>query len=293
MKVPVSILVPTKNEICNLPRCLSVIKDWADEIVVVDSYSTDGTVECARSAGVNVLSFTYNGGWPKKRQWALDIYPFRNEWILLLDADEILSEPLKYEIDQAIRAPEFDGYWLRFDIVFLGRQLKHGATGLRKLSLFRRGKGRFEKRLENQTTSMCDMEVHEHVIVDGRVGSLRNAVRHENLQTLDRYIEKHNAYSNWAARVLPYGDDSGVKPDLFGTQAARRRWLVRTFMHWPFSPFAYFLFIYAIRLGFLDGKPGFLYCVFQSIQMFHVKTKIYEQALGDGNVIKLGFSRRN
>lgn len=284
MKVPVSILVPTKNEVCNLPRCLSAVKDWADEIVVVDSQSTDGTVECARSAGASVLTFAYDGGWPKKRQWALDTYSFRNKWILLLDADEILPEALKNEIEQAIGAPDYDGYRLRFEIVFFGRQLKHGATGLHKLSLFRRGKGRFEKRLENQSTSMCDMEVHEHVIVQGRVGTLRNAVRHENLHSLDRYIEKHNAYSNWAAKVFLDGDDSGVKPDLFGTQAARRRWLVRTFMSWPFSPLAHFLFLYVMRLGFLDGKPGFLYCVFQAIQMFHVKAKIYEQTIDNATV---------
>ncbi len=279
MRVPVSVLIPVKNEINNLPGCLDAIKDWADEIVVVDSASTDGTIECANAAGAVVMQFRYKGGWPKKRQWAMDRYRFRNDWILLLDADEVLLDPIKDEIREAIRRKDFDGYRMRLEIVFLGRQLKHGASGLLKLNLFRKGKGRFERRLREQDLSMGDVEVHEHIYVDGPVGLLRNVVRHENLNSIERYIEKHNAYSNWSASVFLEGEDTEIKPRFWGYQAERRRWLVKNFLMWPLSPLAYFLLIYIGKLGFLDGKQGFIYSAFQAVQLFHTKTKIHEARL--------------
>ncbi len=187
-RVSLSILIPTRNEAKNLSHCLSVLKDWASEIVIVDSHSTDDTLKIAQSFGVKVLQFQYEGGWPKKRQWALDTYNFSNEWILLLDADEILLDPIKREIEKAILSEQYDGYWLRFQLFFLGKQLKHGGFDLWKLFLFRKGKGRYEKRLNTQDTRMSDIEIHEHVVVGGTVGKLKNPIRHENFNSLFRYI---------------------------------------------------------------------------------------------------------
>ncbi len=273
---PVAVLIATRNEERNLTRCLEPLGGWADEIVVVDSASTDRTVEIAESSGATVVQFRYQGGWPKKRQWALDTYAFRNPWILLLDSDEILADEVKAEIDAAVRQRDFDGFWLGFRIVFLGRLLRFGGTRLFKLALFRHGRGRYEKRLEDQDASMQDMEIHEHVVVDGRVGRLRSPVRHENCNRLDRYIEKHNAYSNWESRVLWQGGRGELRPRLFGTQAERRRFLKRIFLRWPGSPVAAFLYRYILQLGFADGIPGLIYCTFQAVQLFHVKAKLYE-----------------
>ena len=227
----------------------------------------------AEAAGAVVLQFRYAGGWPKKRQWALDTHGWRNDWILVLDADEILTEPLKFEIDEAVRRKGHDGYWLSFQIVFLGRTLRHGDTEFRKLSLFQRTQGRYEQRLAQQDVSMSDIEVHEHVVVSGRVGRLRHAVRHENWNSLDRYITKHNEYSNWEAGVFLNGADSGLRPSLFGNQAQRRRWLKRTFLMLPGSPAWWFLYGYVVHLGFLDGRAGFVYAMFRFVQAFHVKAK--------------------
>jgi glycosyltransferase involved in cell wall biosynthesis len=276
--VPISVLIPVRNEARNLPRCLEALQGWTDEIVVADSFSNDGTAEIAESYGAEVVQFAYKGGWPKKRQAILDSFHFRNEWVLLLDADEILLPPLKQEIEAAIKTSAFDGYWLRLEIYFLGRQLRHGDTALWKLSLFRKGKGRYEKRLERQDSSMADMEVHEHVVVDGRTDRLRNPVRHENFNTLDRYIQKHNEYSNWEAHVIHEGSGGELQPTFWGHQAQRRRWLKRLSLRIPGSPFLLFSHKYLFRLGFLDGVPGLLYCCFQAIQLFHVKAKLFELA---------------
>src|SRR5262249_40120835 len=160
---PVSVLIAVRNEERNLPRCLEGIRDWAGEVVVVDSQSSDRTVDVAKSFGATVLQFDYQGGWPKKRQWALDTYSFRHESILLLDADEILEDAIKCEIDAAVRQPKFVGYYLRYQIIFLGRKLRFGDTQLWKLALIRKGHAHYEKRLEQQDVSMQDMEIHEHV----------------------------------------------------------------------------------------------------------------------------------
>jgi glycosyltransferase involved in cell wall biosynthesis len=278
--VPISVLLPTRNESRNLPRCLDAIKDWADEIVIVDSHSSDSTVEIAQSYGAQVLQFDYQGGWPKKRQWALDTFPFRNQWILVLDADEILLEPVKQEIGEAVRQSPFDGYWVRFEIVFLGRQLRHGNGALWKLSLFRRGKGRYEEQLKSQDASMGDMEVHEHVVVDGCVARLKHPVRHENINALDRFIQKHNEYSNWSAKSYLFGGSSGITPRFWGNQAERRRWLRRRVIRFPCLPFLYFLLVYVLKCGFLDGIAGYTYAAFHAIQIFHTKAKIYELKKG-------------
>lgn len=274
--VPVSVLIPTRNESLNLPRCLEAIAEWADEIVVVDSRSTDGTVEIANSYGATVIQFDYPGGWPKKRQWALDTFRFRNDWILLLDADEILLDPVKREIGEAVRAGDVDGYWLRLRLHFLGRPLRHGGFDLWKLSLFRRGQGRFEERVGAQDPSMSDIEIHEHVIVRGATGRLKSPIRHENWNSLYRYIEKHNAYSQWEARVYFEGWEGEVGPSLFGNQAQRRRWLKIRLVRVPGFPILTFLYHYVARAGFLDGRAGLIYCALKGIQRFHAKAKLYE-----------------
>ena len=271
-----SVIIPVRNEAKNLPRCLQSVKDAA-QIYVVDSQSTDGTAEIVRAHGGELVQFHYQGGWPKKRQWAMNTLPIACDWILFLDADEVLTAELSEEIAEAIRNPVLDGYFVLLRTRFLGRVLRHGDIGLWKLSLFRRGKGRFECRLKDQDTSMADMEVHEHVIVNGPTAKLQNVLTHHNVESLSRYIQKHDEYSNWESRVLIQpASDRELPSSLFGTQAQRRRWLKRKMFSLPGSPVLLFLYRYFLRLGFLDGVPGLIYCGFQAVQMFHTKAKIFE-----------------
>ena len=275
--LPVSVIIPARNEAHNLPRCLASLAS-AGEVYLIDSQSSDDTVRIAESYGVKVAQFHYRGGWPKKRQWAMDTLPLNYDWILLLDADEVLTPELAAEIRGAIQAPDADGYSIALEMYFLGRRLRHSGASFWKLSLFRKGLGRFECRLQDQTTSMADMEVHEHVIVNGRTRRLQHPLVHHNVESLDRYIQKHNEYSNWEARVWLDGNknEDEIQPSLWGNQAGRRRWLRRHFLELPGSPALFFLYKYFARLGFLDGIPGLIYCVFQGVQFFHIKAKIYE-----------------
>lgn len=278
--LPLTVIIPVRNEAANLSRCLNALRG-VGEVYVIDSQSQDATAAIAASFGAQMVQFHYAGGWPKKRQWALDSLPIAFEWILLLDADEILTPQLADEIRRVISDPSIDGYYVTLQMHFLGRQLRHGGACFSKLSLFRRGKGRFECRLHEQDQSMCDMEVHEHVIVSGCVGSLRAPLMHRNVESLSHYIRKHDRYSNWESHVLaaPNVSASELQPQLLGNQAQRRRWIKKCFFRFPGSPAALFLYRYFARLGFLDGIPGLIYCLFQAIQMFHTKAKIYEQRM--------------
>jgi glycosyltransferase involved in cell wall biosynthesis len=280
-RLPVSVIVPVRNEAPNLAACLESLRG-VGEVYVVDSGSTDETSQIACSFGARVVQFRYRGGWPKKRQWALDSLPLNYDWVLLIDADESLTPKLAAEMETAIRNPSVDGYYIGLEMFFLGKWLRHCGASFQKLSLFRRGAGRFECRTVDQDASMCDMEVHEHVLVSGKCGQLKHLLLHRNIENLSRYIQKHNEYSNWEVCVAKDHTQNGpmqLKPSLWGTQAQRRRWLRSKFFKFPGSPLLFFLYKYVLRLGFLDGVPGLIYCGFQAIQFFHIKAKLYEAEL--------------
>ncbi len=275
-KLPVTVIIPVRNEAKNLPRCLRSLGE-VGEVIVVDSHSTDATVEIAREFGAQVVQFHYQGGWPKKRQWAMDTLPLAHDWVLLLDADEVLTPDLTAEIRRAIQSTEINGYYIALRMYFLGRVLRHSDASFWKLSLFRRGKGKYECRLKDQDASMADMEVHEHVFVEGKTARLQHPLIHHNIESLSRYIQKHDEYSNWEAKVLSQeSGGSEISASLFGTQAQRRRWLKQRLFAVPGSPVLLFLYRYVFRLGLLDGVPGLIYSSFQAVQMFHTKSKIYE-----------------
>jgi glycosyltransferase involved in cell wall biosynthesis len=275
-KVDITVIVPTKNEEKNLAYCLEPIYEWANKVIVVDSNSTDKTAEIAAKYNAEVIPFTYKGGWPKKRQYVLDNYAFGTTWVLLLDADEILTPDSKKEIEAAIAKADYDGYYLFFRMEFLGRMLIKSDPGLRKLSLFRAGKGGYEKRFEAQDNSMGDMEVHEHVIVNGKVGTLQQPIIHRNINSLSRFIIKHDEYSNYECRVHTEGAETDIKVRFWGTKEERRRYLKKKLIRNPLAPIAYFFYLYFLKGGFLEGMAGFYYVLYQCIYLYFVSSKIYE-----------------
>lgn len=283
--LPVTAIVAARNEARNLPRCLTSLRSIA-EVYVIDSQSTDKTVEIAEAHGAHVVQFHYRGGWPKKRQWAIESLPIANDWIFIVDADEALTPELAAEIRTAVQDSDYDAYYIALRMFFLGRELKHSGASFYKLSLFRRGKGGYECRLKDQDSSMADMEVHEHVVLEsdatasgcGKARKLNNPLLHHNVESLSHYIRKHDEYSNWDARVWleGKGNTQDLAPSFFGSQAQRRRWLRKKLFAAPGTPIFFFLYKYFLRFGFLDGIPGLIYCGLQGVQFFHIKAKIYE-----------------
>ncbi len=258
IRVPVSVIVPIRNEAANLPRCLDCL-EWADEIFVVDSGSTDGSQQIAAERGARVVQFAFNGAWPKKKNWALENLPFRNEWVFILDADEVLPAEAEAEFRRAIaEAGTTVGYWINRRFMFMGRWLRHAYYPNWNLRLFRHSLGRYEKLTEVATES-GDNEVHEHVIVQGPTGRLRCQLDHYAFPSVEVFVEKHNRYSNWEARVAVAGPLAQSSANLQSATVAKRRKLKMLSQRLPFRPLLRFLYVYLWQCGFLDGREGYYF----------------------------------
>ncbi len=273
--VPVSVIVPVKNEAANLPRCLESI-NWADEIFVVDSQSTDGSPRIAEEFGARVVNFEFNGTWPKKKNWALENLPFRNEWVLILDADEVLPAGAEAEFRAAIAdAGETAGFWINRRFLFMGKWLRHAYYPNWNLRLFRHSLGRYEK-LAKVPTASGDNEVHEHVIVQGPTGRLRCEIDHYAFPSVEVFVEKHNRYSNWEARVALAEKSDGPGSELQSARVAQRRRLKGWAHRLPFRPLLRFLYVYLWQRGFLDGREGYYFARLHAFYEFLSVAKTYE-----------------
>jgi glycosyltransferase involved in cell wall biosynthesis len=285
-KFPVSILIPIKNEAGNLPRCLASV-GWADEVFVVDSASTDGSQRIAGDAGATVVQFDFNGTWPKKKNWALENLPFRNEWVFILDADEVLPPETEGEFRSIVSDPghRVAGYWINRRFMFMGKWLRHAYYPNWNLRLFKHRLGRYEKLTEVDTQS-GDNEVHEHVVVEGEAGHLRSEMDHFAFPSVGVFVEKHNRYSNWEARVTLDQHLRASSGHLqSGTVGVRRR-LKHLSQKLPFRGLLRFLYVYLWQRGFLDGREGYYFARLHGIYEFLSVAKTYEllhQHRGDGS----------
>ncbi len=260
-----SILVPVKNDAANLRRSLPSVA-WAPEIWVVDSHSTDDTAAVASEYGARVVQFEFNGTWPKKKNWALENLPFAHEWIFILDADEVLPPEAKEEFFSTLARDEnrIAGYWINRRFMFMGRWLQHAYYPNWNLRLIRRGRGRYEKLTESDTRS-GDNEVHEHLIVDGPTARLKCEMLHYAFPSVEVFIEKHNRYSNWEARVALERAMEGTEGKLQAEEVSGRRKLRSLALRLPMRPLLRFLYIYVAQRGFLDGRAGFRFACLHAV----------------------------
>lgn len=280
-KIPVSVLIPAKNEESNLPACLESVAR-ADEIFVVDSQSSDRSIEISESYGAKVVQFNFNGRWPKKKNWSLDNLPFRNEWVLIVDCDERIPDELWEEISIAISDPNYNGYYLNRRVFFLGKWIRYGGKYPDwNLRLFKHKLGRYENLKTEDIPNTGDNEVHEHVILQGNVGYLKNDMLHIDFRDIYHWLERHNRYSNWEARVyyniLTGKNESGtIGAKFFGDAVQRKRFLKKIWVWLPFKPTLRFIWFYFIRLGFLDGGAGYIYGRLLSQYEYQIGIKLYE-----------------
>lgn len=254
MPKTLSVVLITLNEAANLPLTLASVS-WAEEIVVVDSGSTDATVEIARKAGARVFEVPWKG-FAGQKNWA--IAQATCDWVLSLDADEEVSAELGLEIQALLEGePAFAAYLIPRLNHFLGRPLRHGGYWPDpKLRLFRSGAARFAVRL-----------VHETMETSGPVGTLHGALLHHCYRTLKDYVEHMNRYSSAGARMLV---DTGRAP---------RTWLA---LVWDalLNPTATFAYNYFLRLGFLDGREGLIQHLNHSVYIHWKYVKAWQVAKG-------------
>lgn len=276
----ISVIVPAKNESLNIEACLQSV-GWADQVFVVDSQSTDGTIEKAESLGAEVVQFHYDGGWPKKKNWAIKNLPIRNSWILILDADERISDSLKEEICKAVTREDIEGYYLRWKFMFLNKWQRHSWSHGWMLRLFRNGVGEYED-LGMRNEGGWDNEVHENIIVAGKTVCLKEYLVHETREDLSHWIAKQNQFSSWNAvrRARQHEEPQPSLADLWGSDPLkRRRFLKRFYLRLPFKPLIMFFYLYFFKLGILDGLAGYYFCWLRAVHELNIDAKIYEMKI--------------
>lgn len=275
-KARVSVIVPVKNEAANLERCLPALA-WADEVFVVDSHSDDQTAEVAAAFGAKVVPFDFNGYYPKKKNWALENIPFRNEWVLIVDADEVVPSALAEEIARRTVDEDCDGFYLNMKYYFLGRRIQHcGYSECWNLRLFKHRLGRYERMPAAPGSIAGDNEAHEHVELRGTARKLRHELDHHAYPTISVWVEKHNRYSSWEAeqyeRFLREPIPVGI-----GRGKRFKRALKKVYLRLPMRPVVRFGYAYFLRLGFLDGVPGLVFCTLLAFYDFLSWAKVRER----------------
>jgi glycosyltransferase involved in cell wall biosynthesis len=262
-RVPLSVLVPVKNEAANLRDCLASVS-FAQEIAVVDSASTDGTQAIAEATGARVVQFAWNGKLPRKKNWALENIPWQHEWVLVIDADERIIPELEREICEAIRRPGVAGFYLNRRFWFLDGWINHcGYFPSWNLRLFRHRLGRYEQMEVDENIPSGDNEVHEHVLLNGRAEYLSAPMEHYAFPDIATFVEKHDRYSWWEAAAftqLNSTREKTLRATPFGTALKRKRWLRKVATTAPFRPSLRFLYHYVWRQGFRDGYRGWVLC---------------------------------
>lgn len=251
MKPKISIAIATFNEEENIADCLRTVKDWVEEIVVVDGQSQDKTVAVAKKMGAKVIVTSNKPIFHINKQMAIDAC--QGDWILQLDADERVTPELRDEILIKIGKTKNNGFWLPRKNLFLGRYLtKGGQYPDYTLRLYRKGKGHLPCR-----------SVHEQAVVKGKVGHLKNDLLHLADPSFNRYLLRFNRYTSLIADELK---EKKVKLD-FGNNL--------DFMF--IKPLGWFLSTYFFHKGFVDGFPGFIFSLFSSLRFPVAYIKYWEK----------------
>jgi len=276
-KIPVSIIVLTKNEEIHIRRCLESVH-FADEVFVVDSGSSDDTKKIATELGAHTIDFKWNGQLPKKKNWCLLNLPIKNEWVIMLDADEEVPPSAIQDIETIVAsACPYAAYIVRFNYFFLNKIIRHGDP-VRKLIFFKHKHARF-----TDFDDYPDREVEgsEQPKIDGRIGIFPRPFIHRNLKGISEFFARHNAYSTRAAYLIY--DKKRISPELEGNKdniiIKNRMLLKNIFARLPFRPLLYFIYGYIIKLGFLDGKAGFYYNMCKAFYYFQLEVKLYEMRI--------------
>lgn len=276
-KAPVSLIILTHNEEVNVERTLQSVRDWVGEILIVDSFSTDRTLELCRQYTDRIVQHAFENQ-AKQFNWALDNAAPKYPWVMRLDADERVTPELALEISETVPAlpEEVTGIYLKRRVYFLGRWIRHGGYyPMWFLRIFRKGTGRYEEITE------------EHILLStGRSIRFKNDLVDDNRKGVSFWVDKHN---HWAIGemldLMSYGRGKGppagtISPSLFSTQERRRRWLkIHLYARFPIllRAFGYFCHRYLLQLGFLDGKEGLIFHFLQGCwYRFLVDAKIYE-----------------
>lgn len=267
--IPASVVILTKNESANIATTIASVTSF-DEVIVVDSGSSDDTASIAKNAGARVVQFSWDGGYPKKKQWSLDHAGARNTWVLLLDADERPTPALVDEIAKlfATGAPRVGAFDIDLLYRFSGQVLKHGHR-VTKRSLLDRTVARFPDVDDLDAPGIREVEGHYQPQTPRGVGHLTGSILHDDRDPVSTWFDRHNRYSDWEAHL---NLNRSKKRRIAGFRSARGK----LFDTVPFKPGAFFVYAYLARAGFLDGRAGFDYAFALSHYYWQIGLKTRE-----------------
>jgi glycosyltransferase involved in cell wall biosynthesis len=265
LTIAVSVMIFTLNEEVHLPHCLNSLK-WCDDIIVVDSFSTDRTEEICRKNEVRFFQNKFEG-FGKQRNWALENTSPKYDWILVLDADERVPDELAGEMAEIAQAnpPGVGAYRVRRRFYMWGRWLRYS-------SLYPTWVVRFVHKSRVCYINRGHAETQE---VQGEILELKNDIKDENLKGIDEWFERQNRYTTRDAEYELSRESVPMKLTAFFSTdpLVRRASLKRLAVHIPGRALWYFFYSYVIRLGFLDGKDGLVLCLMKAMyhQMINIK----------------------
>ncbi len=273
------VLIQTHNEELNVGHTLASLAGWVNRIFVVDSGSTDSTLDICKAAGATVIHHDWEG-YAGQKNWALSNLPWESDWILIIDADESVTPELRREIEQVTSKPAnrtvTTGYYINRIFMFMGRKIRHcGYYPSWNLRLFKRGMARYENR-----------RVHEHMIVDGPTAYLKGLLLHDDRRGLEHFVAKHNRYSTLEAQEL-YATRTpwpGLKVILNDRMVRRRFLKTRVLPSLPVPWFWKFLYMYLFLEGFMDRAAGWNLCIFISTYEYFINVKYKELVRLQGRV---------
>jgi glycosyltransferase involved in cell wall biosynthesis len=257
IKLNVSAVIFTKNESANIEQCIETLRDFS-EIYVIDSLSTDQTKELALKLGVSFIDYEWNGQYPKKRQWSLEQVNYKNDWILFVDADERVTNSFVSELREflANSKADYSAASIPIDYYFAGKRLKHGQRP-RKTALLRIGKVNFPVIDDLTAEGMGELEGHYQPIIAGKIKNFRKAIKHNDNDPISTWMYRHINYAKWEAHLLM---NPVTKIVVDSSKSGISAW----FHKLPLRPFAFFIYSFFMKLGFLDGRAGFDYAFAKS-----------------------------
>lgn len=253
VKIPLTVIVTTKNEEKRIGRCLAALKDFA-KVIVVDSHSFDRTCAIAREYGIQVVSYRWDGKYPKKRQWCLDTLALAHDWVFWVDADEVVTPELVQELRQIFNTkPDKAGYFIRGRYVWNGEVLEHGLKN-NKLCLFDRRKMAFPVVDDLGIEGMGEMEGHYQPVLKAAyknegLGQLKAPVLHYAAENKYAWEERHKRYAQWEAEMTR----RNAWPQ---DPVPWRENVKKTLRTSPLRPYIMFTHSYVLKAGFLDGPAG-------------------------------------
>lgn len=269
-KIPVTVLIQTKNEELGIGACIRALNDFA-QVIVVDSMSADSTQSIATQLGAEVIEFDWNGAYPKKKQWQLDNVATRFAWVLFMDADETPTAGLVAELQSVFASKErpeaaFD---INLEYVFAGKVLRHGHR-VTKRALVHRDRVFFPEMDDLDVPGMGELEGHYQPEANGKISRLKNHILHNDLDPVESWFARHNRYSDWESSLR-------VNSALRTKVASRRTLKGRIFDAVPLKPLLFFVYAFIVRAGFLDGRPGLDYALALSFYYWQIGVKTREK----------------